>query len=115
MRFFNRRENLALKKRTFQSDVGKVSQRISVGKFQRRRLPQKPMVVQKLRSLTGLLLLLERLSLSKRSLQQHRMFVHVKFHVHFIFTKTVLEGQDEALHWLANGLLQRAEALHRRA
>ncbi|GJX67770.1 hypothetical protein Tco_0303497 [Tanacetum coccineum] len=25
----------------------------------------------------------------------------------------VLEGQDEALHWLASRLLQRAEALHR--
>ncbi|GKB21386.1 hypothetical protein Tco_0855309 [Tanacetum coccineum] len=55
------------------------------------------------------------LSLSKHSLQQHRMFVHVKCRVHFIFTKIVLEGQDEALHWLANGLLQRAKALHRRA
>ncbi|GKE32643.1 hypothetical protein Tco_1451965, partial [Tanacetum coccineum] len=32
-----------------------------------------------------------------------------------IFRLPMLKGQDEALHWLANGLLQRAEALHRQA
>ncbi|GKG55862.1 hypothetical protein Tco_0574756, partial [Tanacetum coccineum] len=43
---------------------------------------------------------LSSLSLSNHSLQQ-RMFVHVKCRVRFMFTKTVLGGQDEALHPLA--------------
>ncbi|GJU76830.1 hypothetical protein Tco_1273900 [Tanacetum coccineum] len=48
---------------------------------------------------------LSSLSLSNHSLQQQRMFVHVKCRVRFMLTKTVLGGQDGALHPLANGLI----------